>query len=377
VRSAKTNSYHEARQRLPLELLQAALGHLGGVLLKLAGLAAFPGQRPGPAQRPRQILDGSTLAMLTNPLLAAAYPPSRNQTGLSDWSLMHIVVGFCARTGAVLSAVEGSRFQSEQMLAWSLMAVAAKFTIWIGDRNFGVWSVVAQAVQHRQDVVVRLTKSRAAKLAGGQPLVSGEDRLIDWAPSRYDQAPPGVERKAVRGRLLYVRLQKQGQWIDLWLFTTLDAQDYPLALLVTWYGQRWQAELHFRSVKTHLQMAELEVASPAMARKEFYAGLLAYNLVRAVMWSAGQRLEGGIKTISFSQARRVILEHLRNWGSRGLSDAQWAKRVVAEVARQTLPKRAKERPSEVRRQRHRRQHFPPLQGSRAAARAREAAIKSG
>jgi hypothetical protein len=28
---------------------------------------------------------------------------------------------------------------------------------------------------------------------------------------------------------------------------------------------------------------------PEMARKEFYAGLLAYSLVRAVMWGAGQK----------------------------------------------------------------------------------------
>jgi hypothetical protein len=37
--------------------------------------------------------------------------------------------------------------------------------------------------------------------------------------------------------LIYVRLQKKGQWIDLWLFTTLEAGDYPVELLVKWHGQ--------------------------------------------------------------------------------------------------------------------------------------------
>ena len=110
---------------------------------------------------------------------------------------------------------------------------------------------------------------------------SGEERWIQWAPTRHDQVPPGVERRAVEGRLIYVRLNKAGRWIDLWLFTTLAAADYPIALLVQWYGQRWQAELHFRSVKTQMRLAELDVCTPAMARKEFYAGLLAYSLVRA------------------------------------------------------------------------------------------------
>jgi len=116
-----------------------------------------------------------------------------------------------------------------------------------------------------------------------------------------------------------VRLQKKGRWIDLWLFTTLDATDYPLDLLVRWYGQRWQAELHFRSVKTQMKLAELDVCTPEMARKEFYAGLLAYSLVRAIMWGAGQRLEGGIKALSFSQARRVLLERFKLWGEASYS----------------------------------------------------------
>jgi Transposase DDE domain len=376
VRSTQTSAYNQARQRMPLTLLSEALAHLRQGLLKLVGLAPAPRKRPEPAQRTRQILDGSTLAVLVNPWLAEAYPPARNQSGTSDWSLMRIVVGFCARSGAVLSAAEGAMQRSEQAMAWTLIEAAAAFTIWIGDRNFGVWSVVAQAVRYRQDVLVRLTRARAAKLARGQPLHSGQDRLIQWSPSRSDQAPPGTERLAVSGRLIYVRLQKNGQWIDLWLFTTLDSRDYSVQLLVNWYGQRWQAELHFRSVKTQMKLAELDVCTPEMARKEFYAGLLAYSLVRAVMWGAGQRLEGGIKALSFSQARRVLLERFKTWGQGVVARADWSRQLLAEVAQQTLPKRAKERPSEVRRVRHRRLKYPPLKGSRAAARTRDQATKS-
>lgn len=376
LRSTQTSAYNQARQRMPLALLSEALAHLRQGLLKLVGLAPAPRKRPGPAQRTRQILDGSTLAVLVNPRLAAAYPPARNQSGKSDWSLMRIVVGFCARSGAVLSALEGAMQRSEQAMAWTLIEAAAPFTLWIGDRNFGVWSVAAQAVRYRQDVLVRLTRARATKLAGGQPLHSGEDRLIQWSPSRSDQTPPGTERLAVSGRLIYVRLQKNGQWIDLWLFTTLDSKDYSVQLLVSWYGQRWQAELHFRSVKTQMKLAELDVCTPEMARKEFYAGLLAYSLVRAVMWGAGQRLESGIKALSFSQARRVLLERFKTWGQGVVALDNWSRQLLEEVALQTLPKRSKERPSEIRRVRHRRLKYPPLKGSRAAARRRDQTSKS-
>ena len=376
VRSTHTSAYNQARQRMPLELLCEALAHLRQGLLKLVGLAPAPSQRPGPAQRTRQILDGSTLAVLVNPRMAKDYPPASNRSGKSDWSLLRIVVGFCARSGAVLSALEGAVQRSEQAMAWTLIEAAADFTLWIGDRNFGIWSVAAQAVRCQQDTLTRLTRARAAKLTRGQPMYSGEDRLIQWSPSRNDKAPPGTKRLAVSGRLIYVRLQKNGKWIDLWLFTTLDATDYPVDLLVRWYGQRWQAELHFRSVKTQMKLAELDVCTPEMARKEFYAGLLAYSLVRAVMWGAGQRLEGGIKVLSFSQARRVLLERFQAWGRGVIGLDDWSRQLLEEVAQHTLPKRSKERPSEVRRVRHRRLKYLPLIGSRAAARMRDQATES-
>ena len=380
ARSAKTAAYNQARQRLPLELLQAALAHGATTLLALVGVDPAPRYAPGPAWRTRQLLDGSTLGILKTPALAKAFPPARNQRGATHWCLMRIMVGFCAKSGAVLSACCGSVYQSEQAMAWGLMERAAAFTVWIGDRNFGVWSVVVQADRFHQDVLVRLSKRRAEKLTDGKPLVSGEDRPVTWKPTRHDQNAPGTKRIAVPGRLIYVRLKKQDCEIDLWLFTTLPVEDYPVELLVRWYGQRWQAELHFRSVKTQMQMAELDVCSPEMARKEFYAGLLAYNLVRTVMWAAGERLEEKLQVLSFSDARREVLSRLKDWGRRCASGSgttqRWVRLLIAEVARQTLPKRRKQRPSEIRRVRHRRQKFPPLTGSRAAARARDFATKS-
>ena len=134
--------------------------------------------------------------MLSTPALAKEYPPARVRTRASDWCLMRIVVGFCARSGAVLSALEAATGQSEQRLAWPIMAQAARWVIWIGDRNFGVWSVVAQAVHHDQDVLVRLTRSRAKKLMGSTRLRSGQERPIQWSRSPHDQASPWQRRNS-------------------------------------------------------------------------------------------------------------------------------------------------------------------------------------
>ena len=354
------------------EFLQEALAHLRQKFLLRVGVDPQAKRKPKAAQRSRQLLDGSTIAVLRTPRLAARYSVASNSTGQSDWCLMRIVVGFCARSGAILSAIEGAVTQSEQALSWKLMEKAAAFTIWIGDRNFGVWSVVAQAVRYQQDVVVRMTNARANKLCKGRPMVSGEDRRVEWSPSRSDQSAAGTAREAVSGRLIYIYFCRNGTWIHLYLFTTLDALEYPIELLLKWYGQRWQAELNFRSVKTQLKMEELHVTTPRMARKEFYAGLIAYSLVRAVLWEAGDRLEEKVKTLSFSQARRVLIDRLQEWGRKSRSGARgaarWVRALLEEVLLHTLPKRKKPRPNEVRRVRRRAQKFPPLRGSRAASR---------
>ena len=179
-----------------------------------------------------------------------------------------------------------------------------------------------------------------------------------------------------------MRLQRGHRFIDLWLFTTLEAQSCPVELLVQWYGQRWQAELHFRSVKTQVHLGELHVQTPEMARKELYAALLAYNLVRAVMWAAGENLENGGQTLSFNNARRAVLAWLKEWGrnaSRSSGDQpKWIKTLLAEVQQLRLPKRKRPRPSQPRMVRSRATHWPILKGSRRAAQKRlSATSKSG
>jgi len=86
------------------------------------------------------------------------------------------------RSGAVLSALEGAVQRSEQAMAWTLIEAAADFTIWIGDRNFGSGACGASRTLP-SGYAHALTRARAAKLTRGQPMYSGEDRLIQWSPS--------------------------------------------------------------------------------------------------------------------------------------------------------------------------------------------------
>jgi len=127
---------------------------------------------------------------------------------------------------------------SEQALAEKAMDALAPGSVVVGDRNFGVFSIVWAAQQRGLGVVTRLTETRARKLAGG-PLQREGETAVRWLASRFDGRRHGgmPEGASVEGRLISVRVGrgKSKQWLHL--FTTRRA---PAEELVALYGQRWR-----------------------------------------------------------------------------------------------------------------------------------------
>jgi hypothetical protein len=228
---------------------------------------------------------------------------------------------------------------------------------------------VVQAAHHKDHhVLLRLTQVRARKLLG-RSLRCG-DHPLTWAPSRHDQLQPGLCPAPLPGRLLVARLQRPGfRAQTLYLFTTLeDPAQYPLAELLELYGRRWHIELNLRYVKAQMDAAQLEVHSAEMARKEWVASLLAYNLIRAAMLCAALHQAISPLTLSFSASRRRLEYWLRRLGrTRAAVQDSWDQ-TLQELAKCLLPRRPRPRPREPRAQRHLRATYPPFYGSRASGR---------
>jgi hypothetical protein len=195
------------------------------------------------------------------------------------------------------------------------------------------------------------------------------DVLFSWTPSSHDQCPEELERTPVPGRLLVLRVQRPGfPPVTLYLFTTLtDAQRYPPAQLAQLYAQRWQVELCLRFIKTEMDLGFLECQSPDMARKEWLAGFIAYNLIRSVMVAAAARAHIPVRILSFSRARQAFLKWLQRWAVNPRDRSRW-ERLLERIARLRHPRRRKKRPPEPRAIRSFQINFPKLEGDRATAR---------
>jgi hypothetical protein len=89
--------------------------------------------------------------------------------------------------------------------------------------------------------------------------------------------------------------------------TFLDKKTVTPVDLGQLYSLRWFVELNLRSVKETMRMGILNGKTPAMVRKEIWAHVLAYNLVRRVMLQAAVMYQRIPREMSFKLALQVML----------------------------------------------------------------------
>jgi putative transposase len=304
--SADTGAYCKARARLPEELLAELTRHTGRQLAQQA-----------PARwlwhgRPVKIVDGTGLSMPDTAKNAKAFPKSKRFRPGMGFPVMRLVVVFSLAVGTVLEAAFGpakGKGTGELSLFRQLANQFQRGDVLLGDRLYGSYWNIAQALAKGVDVVVRLYGCRIPISFVGQ---RDDNRRVCWQkPIRppwmslrdYQRLPCQLVLRAVRVRVSQVGFRTR----QLVLITTLtDAAAVSGASLADLYRRRWQAELHLRSLKQTLQMDILRGRSPAMVRKEVWAHLLVYNLVRVVMAQAAVADALRPDEISFTGALQTI-----------------------------------------------------------------------
>lgn len=366
LRSEATTSFSDARQRLPLELCLRALWHIAQQAHKAFQVPEKFGLKLG-------LLDGTTFRLRPLGDIPEHFPAHRpgNCKKPPYWCLARVVGVVCWATGVVVHSTLAGLKTSEQALSAQLLSQRS-WQGWLlaADRNFGVYYVARAILAAQAQGLLRLTEARARKLArlAGLKLKAGLDAPIDWAPTCHDQCPAGLSRTPVAGRLIAIRVSPQGfRSFTVYLFTTLsDRLQYPASELVQIYGLRWNVEVSFRYIKDQMDLGFLECHSANMARKEWLAGLVAYNLIRWTMAAAAALAKVPVQWLSFSRTRQLLLGWLAR--NRLYHNAGSWKRLLRRIAKARQPKRRKMRPPEPRAIRHFAKDTPRLEGPRAAAR---------
>jgi len=184
--------------------------------------------------------------------------------------------------------------------------------IFLADRFFCSYWVIAVLQRRGVDVVVRLHQRRRADFRRGRRL-GPEDRLVTWKkpeqrPTWMSQTEYETMPAELTVRLLRVRVQDKTKRVrKLELVTTLqDAVQYPKKEVGLLFRQRWHAELDLRTLKSQMHMEMLRTQSPEMVGKEVAVHLLADNLIRGIMAEAARAAEVKPRQLSFTGAQHTV-----------------------------------------------------------------------
>ena len=370
--SESTSAYVQGRNRLPLALLQQALRHVRRTLATWGqGEASL--QWKGHAVR---VLDGTTFRLRPFGDLAATYGQAQNQCGTSYWVWVKSLASFCLRTQAVVAYAETAGVHSETSLIRPVLEQEeVPNSLYLADRNLGVYQLVQVAHAFKQQVLVRLNLRVARRLLKSTPrprkrVPAGTDCRLVWTLGAKNKWDPTLPVVPVWGRLLYARLCRPGfRPMDLYLFTSLeDAERYPLVDLVALYGERWKGEIDYRQIKQVLEMDEFDVKSAALFRKELAAGLLTYNLICAYMTKAALKAGLAPTDLSFSRCARRLRALFLYGVPKWVAPDQIEEYILDRLAKCRLPKQPNKVAHEPRQVRRRPAVYPALKGSRAKAR---------
>lgn len=311
IPSADTGAYSKARKRFPLGVLK--------LLLKRSASELTAQVQPEQHWCGRRVkaYDGTTVLMSDTPVNQKVYPQHSNQTAGCGFPLAKLVVWFCGTTGAVLEVAIAAFNTSEWQLSRQLYATLQREEVVVADSAYGAYVDLALVRSQGADAVFRKHHARHCDFRRGKKLGIG-DHIVQWprpasCPSSMNLSEFEALPDRIEVREVHLFIQQPGfRPKEIILVTTLlDPKRYSKAKLAELYQLRWHTtEVNLKHLKTTLKMEMIAAKTPEMVQKDIYMHLLAYNLLRTLMWQSAQATQMSPLRLSLQQTRQQF-NHFR------------------------------------------------------------------
>src|SRR4051812_5134371 len=224
----ETNSYCEARQRLPLGVVTRLVRQTArGIDGRAADAWLWKGRRVA-------LVDGTTASMPDTPENQRAFPQSSAQGVGLGFPLVRMVAVISLATGVVrdlaLGPYQGKETGETALLRTLLDGVGAGEIV-LGDRCFASYFIIAALAQRGVDALFRMHQRRKYDFRRGRR-VGIEDHVVTWTkperPDWMDEETYARVPEGLRVRELRVKVEQPGFRVnELVLVTTLlDAEAY-------------------------------------------------------------------------------------------------------------------------------------------------------
>jgi hypothetical protein len=307
--SARTGAYCQARARLPERFFSGVARSVGRALDDKAKPAwRWQGRRV-------YLFDGTTVSMPDTPENQAAYPQVYNQKPGLGFPIARLGALISLSCGAVLHlgvCQYAGKGQGEVSLLRALWDVLRPHDILLTDRLQANWTNILLLRERGIEFVGRLNKAhRTADFRRGQRL-GQHDHLVRWRKptsirsldrQAYQALPESITVREAKFRVTQPGFRTRAIVV---VTTVLDPRQMGKDDLAALYRARWNNELDLRAIKATMQMEELRCKTPELVRKEIWAHVLAYNLLRTVMAQAAATHDLEPRSISFKGALQTL-----------------------------------------------------------------------
>ena len=263
-----------------------------------------------------KLIDGTTVTMPDTEANQEAFPQQSCQKEGLGFPIARMVVVLSLAT-AMVSGMAMGPFQGKETGELArLRELLDRFEagdIALADKLYCAYFMIASLLEREVDLVTLLHQSRDvnAEVRGGKRLGKG-DYLITWhrpdRPRWMDEETYARMPEQLELRLIRVKLTEPGfRTKSLDMVTTLtDPEQYSVDDLSTLYRQRWEVELDIRSIKVTMGMDKLRCKTPEMVRKEIWACLLTYNLIRQKMLQSAKEQDLLPRKLSLTNALQTV-----------------------------------------------------------------------
>lgn len=307
--SSNTESYCEARQRIPETVFEGLTLRSGENCQELAG------SRWTWLGHVVKLIDGLTLTMPDTLANQREYPQPKMQKAGCGFPLVRCVMMFCLATGAALRvafAPYSGKLTGENSMLQSIKDSILPGEVLLADRYYATFGNIQHAYKTGYDIVMRSHHKRKLDFRKGFKQGSCDQIVAYHKPKRKPvwMSHSDFAHCAAFILVRHVRydVERKGFRVKRIVLATtlLDAAVYSVEDLAKLYCRRWQVELDIRSLKTHMQMEHLRCKRPETVRKEIYTHMVAYNLIRDLIVRTCVLFDTSPKLLSHKGAMQAL-----------------------------------------------------------------------
>jgi hypothetical protein len=363
--ASKTGPYCDARDRIPEAYLHELAAGAGAEME-----AATPEQWLWRGRHVK-VVDGSSFTMADTVENQGEYPQVATQAPGAGFPIARFVAVMSLALGTVLDAAIApyqGKLTGEHALLRQLLHCLNVGDVVLGDAYYGSYFLIATLLAGGVDCVFQMNGCRDVDFRRGKRL-GRRDHLVSWLkPKRpswmtveeYAQFPKTIE---VRESEFIVDVVGCRSSNIIVVSTLLNEKKYTISDLSALYRRRWVAEINLRTLKTTMKMEYIRCQSPEMVRKDFWAHILAYNLIRKLMAQAALGAGRQPWEISFKGAVQNLAAFRNLWLFSNIDPAKVMRHLLNAISQQIVGHRPNRH--EPRAQKRRPKQYPFLTVRRA------------